>query len=146
METIVIIIVYFVVLGVYGFSTWLSSLNYKNRNAKIPEEVKDVYDELEYKKWLNYTMERFKYSKIVSAIDTIIIILFLVLGVFVLIDETAKLLFTNSSLQILAFLGIYHLISTILWLYPSYYSTFVIEEKSSAGPGLKFSSVAMIFL
>lgn len=129
METFIIILVYVVIIAGYGYSTWLSWLNYSNRNASIPEEVNDIYDEKDYKKWLNYTMERFKFSEIVSGIDTLIMLLFLIFGVFVIFDDISKELFMNYRLQILAFLFIYQIITFVFGIYPSYYSTFVIEEK-----------------
>lgn len=129
MELTIVIVVYVLIIGGYLYSTWLSWLNYSNRNAEIPEVVQDVYEEKEYKSWLNYTMARFKFSEIVSGIDTLIMILFLMFGIFVLIDDTAKELFVNARLQVLAFMGIYQLITFVFGIYPSYYNTFVIEEK-----------------
>lgn len=129
METFIIVVVYFLIIGGFAYSTWLSWLNYSNRNAEIPDNVKDIYDEKEYKRWLNYTMENFRFNKIISSIDTLIFVSFLVFGVFVLFDDVSKQLFVDNRLQILAFLGIYFIISTILGIYPSYYHTFVIEEK-----------------
>ncbi|AIO18446.1 Protease HtpX [Candidatus Izimaplasma bacterium HR1] len=129
METFILILVYALIVIGYGYSTWLSWLNYSNRNAEIPEEVQGIYDEKEYKRWLNYTMERFRFSEIVSVIDTVILLLFLVLGVFVIIDDAARELFINARLQVLAFMGIYQIITFIIGIYPSYYSTFKIEEK-----------------
>lgn len=129
METTVAILVYVVAILGFGFHTWLSWLNYSNRNSKIPEVVSDIYDEEAYKKWLKYTMENFRFSKIISVIDMGIFLILLASGVFVLFDDVAKEMFVNARLQVLAFMGIYFIVTFIIGLYPSYYDTFVIEEK-----------------
>ncbi len=129
MEIFIIILIYVVAILGFGFDTWLSWLNYSNRNAPIPTEVNDIYDEKDYKKWLEYTMENFRFSKIISVINTLIFLVFLTFGVYLLFDEAAKELFVDNRLQIIAFLGIDYLISFLVNLYPSYYNTYSIEEK-----------------
>jgi STE24 endopeptidase len=128
-ESFVVILVYVVVLFGFGFKSWLSWLNYQNRNAEIPEEVNDIYDEKDYKRWLDYTMEKFKLNSIMRVFNTIVFLAFLIFGVFVIFDDAAKELFTNNRLQILAFMGIYYVVNLVLEIYPDYYNTFTIEEK-----------------
>lgn len=129
MESFIVILVYALIVLGFAFNTWLSILNYKNKDAKIPEEVNDIYEEKEYKKWITYTMDNFKFSSIVRIFDTLLFLILLIFGVFVLFDDLAKNLFENDRLQIIGFMGIYYLFTFIIGLYPSYYETFKIEEK-----------------
>ena len=129
MEIAILVIVYTLIILGFSFNTWLSILNYRNRDAVIPEEVSDIYEEKEYKKWIKYTMENFKFSSIVSIVDTLILLLLFVFGVFVLFNDVAKSLFDNNRLQVLGFMGIYFVFSFIMGIYPTYYKTFKIEEK-----------------
>jgi STE24 endopeptidase len=129
METTIVIVVYVFIIASFGYDIWLSMLNYKNRNAKIPTVVEDVYEEKAYQKWLAYSMENFKFSMIVKVINFIMILLLLSLGVFVWFQDLAEALFDNVRLQILGFLGLYYLVGFIVGIPISYYRTFTIEEK-----------------
>ncbi len=129
METTVLILVYVLIVGVFGFNAWLRILNYNNRNAEIPEAVKDVYDEEKYKKWQEYSMENFKFGIVVNTINTILLLILLTTGLFVLMNDWAVSLVDNSITQVLVFLGFYYVISFVFSLGTSYYHTFVIEEK-----------------
>jgi len=123
------VIVFGIIILSFGFDTWLSVLNYRNRNAPIPEEVSDVYDKKEYDKWLEYNMESYRFSTIMSIVNTVIFIIFLAFGVFVLFNDWAVSIVDNPQLQILIFLLFYFLFSFIVGIFPSYYRNFKIEEK-----------------
>lgn len=129
MDTAIPIIVYAFVVGAFVYDTWLSMLNYRNRNADIPEVVKDVYDQEEYQTWLSYSMANFRFSMIVKTISFVIFLLMLSLGVFVWFQDVAEGLFDNVRLQILTFLGLYFLVSFVIGIVTSYYQTFMIEEE-----------------
>ncbi len=122
------ILIYVLIIFVFLFKSWLSFLNYKNRFAPIPEEVKDVYDETEYKKWLEYNMETFRFSNILRVVDLIVFIGLLVGGVF-LYFEKLSLNFSNPGTQLLVFMGLYYLVSFVIGIITSYYDTFVLEER-----------------
>lgn len=79
-ELTIRIIMYTLIVLSYAISLWLSILNYKNRNAPIPEEVKDIYDEEEYKIWHKYNMANFKFETIVKTLNTVLFILLLAIG------------------------------------------------------------------
>ncbi|MCF7924175.1 MAG: M48 family metallopeptidase [Candidatus Izimaplasma sp.] len=129
MELAVVIVIYFLLIGMYLFELWLSILNYKHRNAPIPDSVKDVYNDKEYKKHQKYTMENFKFSLIEKGFNRIILIVFLLSGFFKLISEVANKITDNNYLQVLLFLLLYFLITFIIDIFFDYYHTFKIEEK-----------------
>jgi STE24 endopeptidase len=112
------------------FETYLSILNYRNKDKEIPEEAKDVYDEMSYKKWIKYNMETFRLRMISNIISFIITITLLVFEVFPLIYEFAGNLSSHDiTIQTLIFLGIYFLIDYIIGIFISYYFQFSIEER-----------------
>jgi len=63
-----------------AFGFLMQYLDYSNRNAKIPENVKDVYDDNAYKKFMAYTMDINKFSIVSGSISTIIVLLMLLLN------------------------------------------------------------------
>lgn len=129
MQTAIIVLVYTLVIGVLVFDLWVNNLNYKNRNANIPEEVNDIYDQSEYKKWLEYYMENHRFSQISSLVNTVVFLLFLVFRIFPLFAEISDGITSDFSLNTIVFLGLYYIIQMIIGLPFRYYRTFVIEEK-----------------
>lgn len=129
METTIQIIIYSLVILSFVFNTFLSVLNYKNRNAFIPEEVQDVYDSEKYTTWKEYYMAQYKFGRITSVISFVVFMLLLTLGGFTYMESISAELTSNIYLQVLFFLGIYYILTQVISLYPEYYSTFVIEEK-----------------
>ncbi len=123
------IIVYGVILVSFGFNLYINILNYKHKDAKIPEEVKDIYDEEKYEKWKNYTMENFRFSLVVNTVSTLVLLALFIAGLFPLFLRLVESITANQSLQVVLFLGIYYLINYIIGLFSSYHSIFVIEEK-----------------
>ncbi|MCF7926640.1 MAG: M48 family metallopeptidase [Candidatus Izimaplasma sp.] len=128
METVIMIIVYLLVIGVFLFNMWLSFLNYKNKDATIPDVVSDVYDTKSYKKWKEYNMATFKFGIVTKTINLVIFLVLLASGLFVKFEDLSEQLFSTTSLQILIFLGIYYLIHFIIGIITDYYKSFVIEE------------------
>ncbi len=123
----VIVIVLF--LGTSLFSFFISLRNYKNRNAMIPDELKDVYDQTKYQKWLKYFMEHFRFETLKNLVNTILILSLLFFGGFALIYQVSLNITTDFEIQTLFFIGIYFLFSFIVETAFSYFETFKIEEK-----------------
>lgn len=120
---LLIVIIYFI------FNTLLSILNYRNRNAEIPEEVKDVYDEVSYKKWHQYNMENFRFSIVTSFIDLVILLLLLIFNIFAEVHHLAQDWTQSVPLQSIIIIGFYIIVDYVVTIFTSYYGQFVIEEK-----------------
>lgn len=118
-----------VILIMFGIDLFLSILNYQHRQSPIPENVQDVYDEKDYKKWLAYTMEGFRLSIIIKITNTVLLIIFLFAGVFPRLALIADSWIRQPVLQNLLFLGLYSAISYCLNIGFSLYRTFNIEER-----------------
>lgn len=106
-------------------------LDYKNRNASIPENVKDVYNQDEYLNWRNYKMDNLKLSTFQLVISFLVIMVLLIFNIhFLLFDFISK----YSDSLIIKFLFILLILDLIELFFDSffeYYQTFTIEEKYS---------------
>jgi len=118
-----------VILAVFALDTTLSTLNYMNRNKDIPENVKDVYNEKDYKDWLKYTFEIFRFSTINKIVNTSLIVLLLIYGMFPKIADISNGFTNNNIIQTIIFFGIYILINYIFSMFFQIYRTFSIENR-----------------
>lgn len=130
MELAIQIIIYSIILISFGFDWWLSKLNYDHRNAPIPEQVKDIYDDKEYQRWQAYSMDNHRFTKMSKLISLAVFLIILVSGGFVMFHNWAESLVSNNlPLQVIVFMAPYFLITQLVGIPLSYYRTFVIEEK-----------------
>lgn len=129
MVKIIFYIVIAIIIFMNLFQIFLQTLNNSYKKKPIPEIVKDVYDQDKYQKWLNYSYENTKLSNINRLINFIIIMVFLLFGLFPKLEEFTLNISNNIYIQILLFIGIYYLISFIKNIIINYISTFKIEEK-----------------
>ena len=107
----------------------LDTLNAKHFNDELPPELKDVYDEAEYKKSQAYKKANQQFSNYTSAFSLVLTLLFFFLDGFEYVDNIARHYSNNSIVIALIFFGIIMLASDILTTPFAYYKTFVIEEK-----------------
>jgi STE24 endopeptidase len=107
----------------------LNALNAKHFNDDLPIDLKDVYDEKDYKKSQDYKKTNYKFGIITSSFSIILTIGFLLLDGFEFVDNLARSLSSNPIIIALIFFGIIMIASDILTTPFSYYSTFVIEER-----------------
>jgi STE24 endopeptidase len=129
METFIIILIVALMVGTFGFKLWLSILNYNNRTSPIPKIVNDVYDKEEYNKWLQYSMENYRFSLIESVFEIVLRLILLLSGLFIVFKDISEGISNNLSIQTLIFIGIYFLISYFFDIFFSYYAKFSIEER-----------------
>ena len=108
---------------------YLSFLNSKNFNNKIPDEVSDVYDKEKYLKSLHYKKTQYNFSKLSRICGLVIILTFFFLDGFLFLDDLSNNFFDSKILVSLCFLGIIYLGNELLSLPLSFYYTFVIEER-----------------
>lgn len=108
------------------FEFFLTFLNDKNAKAPLPENVKDVYDEAKYNKWINYRNACKKVttsSTIVTAVVTLILLIFNIHSkVFYLLDF-------NKYIQYIIFIIIFSVITLPISIPFEYYQNFKVEEE-----------------
>lgn len=107
----------------------LSKLNEQHFDDEIPQKLKNVYDDNEYKKSQSYKKTSAKFSNITSFLTTGITLVFFLVDGFKYLDHFARSYTDNPILVAFIFFGVIILGSEIVSTPISYYSTFVIEEK-----------------
>ena len=107
----------------------LDALNAKHFNDALPEDIQDVYDDVEYKKSQSYKQTNYKFGILTSAFSIVLTLAFLFLDGFEYVDNIARGYTNNPILIALLFFGIIMIGSDILTVPFSYYKTFVIEEQ-----------------
>lgn len=125
------IYIIFLVLLAFEFcvSSILSYLNKKNWKLNLPDEVKEVYNEEEYKKSMKYEQAKYSFWKISTLFSSLIIFLLVWFGIFWKVFDFIANFWFHEIITNLIFLWILLLSQTILNLPFAYYSTFVIEQK-----------------
>ncbi|MEC7183501.1 MAG: M48 family peptidase, partial [Bdellovibrionota bacterium] len=100
----------------------------KNRN-EVPEKFKDQISLVEHQKAADYTIAKINSSNIFSVINTAVLLGWTYFGGLDGLDKFVRSFSLTPTNQALAFMGFFFLISMVLSLPESLYSTFVLEEK-----------------
>jgi len=108
---------------------WLDFLNSRNRAITLPDELKDIYDESQYRKQQEYKKVNDRFALITSSFSFMLILLMLFLNGFSMVDGWARDITLHPVLMVLVFFGILGLAADLLTTPFSLYYTFVIEEK-----------------
>jgi STE24 endopeptidase len=124
-----LIIILAVLIGSYLLDMVVDTLNARHVKTDLPEEFRDCYDAVKYKKSQEYLRENTRFGIVSDSIMAPITIAFILFGGFNFVDQFARSLNLGSILTGLVFAGILVLASQILLIPFSIYSTFVIEEK-----------------
>lgn len=125
--------IFYIIIGIiiieFIFDKILDALNAKHYNDPIPEELKDVYNEEEYKKSQLYKKTNYRFSLVTSTFSLLLTLTFFFLDGFNYVDTIARSYSDNAIVIALLFFGIIMMGSSIIMFPFSYYHTFVIEEK-----------------
>jgi STE24 endopeptidase len=122
------IIILVVVLD-YALNTVIDLLNFKKANSKLPDDLKDIFDEEKYHKAVQYQRVNTKFGLWSGLSSLVIMLLVLIFGILGDLDTFVRFHFDSVISQTLAFFGIVYILNDI-WNIPwQWYSTFKIEEK-----------------
>ena len=126
-------IIFFLILiiPIIGFITerYLDYLNSLMWSDSLPEKLKGICDEEEYRKTQLYQKENNRLSLWSSSINLVVILIMIIAGGFAVVDNLARTLSANSVIISLVFFGIIAFVSDIINIPFGYYDTFVIEKK-----------------
>jgi len=126
-------ILFFIIIGIiiidFIIDKYIDYLNAQHFNDKIPNELKDVYNEEEYYKSQSYKRENYQFSLITSSFSIVVTLAFFVFKGFAWVDELARSYSSNEISITLIFFGIIMIGSDIINTPFAYYKNFVIEEK-----------------
>ncbi len=113
-------------------SAWdllVNLLNLKQLDPNIPDEFQGYYDNEKYTKSQNYLRDSTRFGLVSTLIKTSVLILFILLGGFRILQETAASFSDQLIVQGLIFAGLLMLLSTLFGLPFSIYDTFVLEAR-----------------
>ena len=105
--------------------------NISNISYKLPSQFSGIYDKNEYRKTIDYIVDKTKFANVSESIFLFFEIIFILIGGFNYIDIFLRGYFNSSLLVGVLFLWALILISSFLSLPFSYFNTFHIEEKYS---------------
>jgi len=120
-----------IIIPLAGFilEQYLVHLNRKMWSDTLPEKLKGIYPEEEYKKSQLYDRDNKKLSLWSSAFNLIIILAMIVTGGFSVVDGFARILSMNLVVISLIFFLVIGLASDVINIPFSWYDIFVIEKK-----------------
>ena len=127
-DTLFYIIVAIVIID-FVVDQLLDALNARHYKDPVPDSLKDVFNEEEYKKSQQYKKTNYRFGILSSTFSLVVLLLFLFLDGFDLVDDIARSLSDNAIVIALIFFGIIMVGSDLLSLPFSWYHTFVIEER-----------------
>lgn len=126
-------ILFFIIIGIiiidFIIDKYIDYLNAKHFNDKIPDELKDVYNEDEYYKSQSYKKENYQFSLITSSFSILVTLAFFIFKGFAWVDALARSYSSNEISITLIFFGIIMIGSDVINTPFAYYKTFIIEEK-----------------
>ncbi len=128
-SSLLLVIILAIIIINFLFELLLNYLNAKHFKDNLPSELNDIYDEEGYQNSQNYKQVNYKFGLIQSVFSFVLLILFIALNGFKLLDDFVRLLNDNKMLISLLYFGFIFLASTIISLPFSYYHSFVIEER-----------------
>ncbi len=126
MNNIIILLLVIVVLS-FLYDLIISLINFKHRKQPIDPVVKDVYDESNYKNWMDYSLEKYRVTILRKFIFVVINLLMILFNGFKLLEEISVKLSSNSHIQVVIFLALYSVVFLVISIISEYYDTFSIE-------------------
>jgi len=126
-------IIFFLIIAipVMGFllERYLECLNGRMRSETLPEKLKGICDEEEYKKTQHYEADNKKLSLWSSSFNLAVILTMIITGGFAYIDLFARSISDQAVITALIFFGVIGLASDLINIPFSWFDQFVIEKK-----------------
>ena len=129
MHNFIFFLIIFIPLTGFLLERYLEYLNAGMRSENLPEKLKGICDEEEYRKTQLYEKDNLKLSFWSSSFNLVIIIVMIVAGGFAFLDTISRSVSSNNVVIALVFFGITGFASDLLNLPFSWFDTFVIEKK-----------------
>ena len=103
-------IILLIVVVDYAINTLIDILNLKKSNAKLPDDLKGIYDEAKYKKAIKYQRTNTRFGLLSGFFSVLIMFLVLYFGILGELDSWMRIRFDSVISQTLAFFGIVYII------------------------------------
>jgi len=121
----------FILLIVLDFlwDTYTDYLNARRFDAPLPDEVRDIYDEADYRRSIAYKKMHYRLGLVKSVFSTLFILVLLFTRAFAWLDRVTGQWTDNPVMHSLLFFAVLLTLSVIFSLPFDYYAVFKIEEK-----------------
>uniref|UniRef100_UPI004056ED6E M48 family metallopeptidase n=1 Tax=Candidatus Electrothrix sp. TaxID=2170559 RepID=UPI004056ED6E len=124
-----LIFILFVLVGGYVLDLVISFLEIRSLQPDLPAEFRDTYDEEKYRASQKYTKVTTGFSVIQDTVTLVLTLIFILAGGFNVVDLLVRSVGWSSIGTGLLFTGSLILLSFLVGIPFSLYSTFVIEER-----------------
>ncbi len=125
--------IFYIIIGIlvfqHLFDMLLDFLNKSRWTETLPKELEGIYDPEKYAKHIGYKKANFWFGIFSDAVSTVILLILLFTGGFVILNSWVMSISSNEIIQALLFFGVIGLGSSIISLPFSIYGTFVVEER-----------------
>lgn len=125
----ILLLIYIILIFNFLLERILSWLNSSKRLRILPDELKDVYDEVTFAKSMDYKRHYEKLGIITSILSLIAVLLMLYFEGFAYVDMLCRRVTEHPVFLALLFFAILGLASDLMGVPFEVYATFVIEEK-----------------
>ena len=113
----------------FAVETILSWLNGRCMGQPIPDVLAGIYDEEKYRRQQDYQRDNRRVARVKLCFDTVLTIAVLSFGIVGLVDTWTTEVTASTVAQMLIFVALFSLVTTLLEIPFDYYDTFVIEER-----------------
>ena len=118
-----------ILIGGFILERILDYLNFSRWSDKVPEDLKELYDQQEYKKAQEYDKAKKRLALASDSLSLSLVLLLIFSGAFGKLDDWAVETAGQDANSMLLFFGVIALFSEIINLPFALYQTFVIEEQ-----------------
>lgn len=129
MHNIVFFLILIIPVTGYLVERYLNYLNSKMWSVSLPEKLKGICDEEDYRKTQLYQKDNDSLSFWSSSINLLLIILMIISGGFAFVDFLARQISSHIVIISLVFFGLIGFASDLINIPFSWYDSFVIERK-----------------
>ncbi|MGB4293779.1 MAG: M48 family metallopeptidase [Bacteroidales bacterium] len=129
MHNLILILIIAIPVAGYLTERYLNYLNSKMWSPELPDRLKGICDENEYRKTQFYQKDNNRLSLWSSTFNLVILLLMIISGGFAFVDNLVRSITSHPVLMSLMFFGIIGLATDLLNIPFSYYDNFVIEKK-----------------
>jgi len=129
MYTTLFYVIVVIISADYLFDRYLEYVNIRHSKKKTPPAFKEVINEEQYRKHLDYLQENHKFSVWTSGFNMLLVLAMLFLSGFAIVNDLTGSVTQNPILWALLFFGVILVAADLLNIPFSVYDTFHIEQK-----------------
>jgi STE24 endopeptidase len=118
-----------VIIAHFILDVVVARLNLRALSPQVPDEFADTFDSEDYRRSQRYTSVKTRFGLLQNSVSTVVTVIFLVAGGFNIIDRLARSVADAPIVTGIVFTGLLLLLSFLLELPFSIYSTFGIEAR-----------------